>query len=234
MAATLCVARSVKRNGCKGEWLIKDEDVKECGGIVFVKLSAQNSSLSTLLGNMGGYRCLSRSIGFRNLKQLRNQNLVPVLDVACTLFDDAPPKPSPSKVPRAVLKCPDSCLQVEVEVDGVATAVNLLLSSYRDDSLFIAFEEHTINAVLKYIIEKGFDAEPTCKSKHKRDGPLPTGIWRHVKGYTVNYTDSIGNKRQKFTKILDTALKIYAGEIDPDVKAAETEPDEGEGELHES
>lgn len=228
MAVTLSVVRSVKYTGCKGEWVIKGADMKECDGNVFVKLSTQNSSLSTMLGNKGGFRCLNRSVGFRNLKQLRNDHLKadsPAED-DCTLFDDAAPKPSPSK--NARVRPADHCVEVEIEIDGVATAVKLLVSSYRDDPLFIAFEDDTVHAVIKYILDNGFDVETPCKSKRKGEEALPAGIWRHSKGFTVNYTDDMGIKRQKFTTSMDKALKIYAGEIKPAAKEDDLE------ELHES
>ena len=220
MAVTLSVVRSVKYTGCKGEWVIKGVDTKECEGTVFVKLSTQNSSLSTMLGNKGGFRCLSRSIGLRHLKQLRNDHLQadpPAAEDDCTLFDDASPKPSPSKKAKATTK--DRCVEVEIEIDGVAKAVKLLLSSYRDGPLFIAFEDDTVHAVFKYIIDHGFDTE--TPSKRQDEEPLPPGIWRHPKGYIVNYTDTMGNKRKKYTKVLETAFKIYSGGIVPAVKEDE-------------
>ena len=109
MAATLNSSRSVKIDGIKGEWIIKDKDTQECDGVQYVRMSVQSSSLSALLGNVGGYRCLNRSIGFRKLLELKEQRSEEQLDNhaaaadACTLFDDVPAQ-RPRKVPRAAPK----------------------------------------------------------------------------------------------------------------------------------
>ena len=231
MAATLSVSRSVKIDGLKGEWNIKDKDTKQCNGVIYVKMCVRSSSLSTMLGNMGGFRCLSRSIGLRKLLELKVQRIEEQLDNhaaaadACTLFDDVPTE-RPRKVPK--MSNIETGSGVELEVNGETVTVEILLSKLKD-SLFVAFEAENIQTVIKYIMEAGFDDGGAKKVKKKaiEDNEdvqeLPVGIWRQGKGYSVGYTDTNGKKGRKHKNSLEAALRFFA---DPSEDTSHGDKDE--------
>ena len=227
MAATLSVSRSVKIDGLKGEWNIKDKDTKQCNGVTYVRMCVRSSSLSTMLGNVGGFRCLSRSIGFRKLLELKEQRSEEQLDNhaaaadACTLFDDVPTE-RPRKVPK--MSNIETGSGVELEVNGETVTVEILLSKLKD-SLFVAFEAENIQTVIKYIMEAGFD-DGVAKKKakdHEEVQELPVGIWRQGKGYSVGYTDTNGKKGRKHKSSLEAALRFFA---DPSEDTSHDDKDE--------
>ena len=232
MAATLSVSRSVKIDGMKGEWNIKDKDTKQCNGVLYVKMCVRSSSLSTMVGNVGGSRCLYRSIGFRKLRELKEQRTEEQLDSqpdaaadACTLFDDVPTQ-RPRKVPKVAPKSRlETSSGVELEVNGETVTVEILLSNQKD-TLFVAFEAENIQTLIKYIMEAGFDEEKVVKKKDKDHADvqeLPVGVWRHGKGYSVGYTDTNGKKCRKYKNSLEAALRFYA---DPSEDTSDDDKDE--------
>jgi hypothetical protein len=224
MTALLTMRRSVKIDGLTGEWIIREKDTKECNGVKYVKVSKEDSSLSSLLGNVGGYFCLRRSIGFRNLVELRNEQLKPAVEATCTLFDDVPEQPDRASKSRPVYesRAPDgSC--VALEVGGATAEIKVLLATHRC-SMFVAFEAETIQTVIKYFLEAGFDPKKVKTKRNADDAEmdeLPAGVWRYPKGYSVAYTHTDGRKCRKYMRNLCDALKFHANPNDDDSSAEE-------------
>ena len=73
LKACLDTTRTVSLPGLKGSWVIKSKDTLEVDHDVFVRMDVRNSSLSTMLGNVHGYYCLSRSEGLKEILKMRNQ-----------------------------------------------------------------------------------------------------------------------------------------------------------------
>ena len=73
MLDTTCeLSRTIEIAGYKKEWQIKSDEIVIVDETCFVKLNVGNSSLSSVIGNVGGYLCLSRSIGLQELTDFRN------------------------------------------------------------------------------------------------------------------------------------------------------------------
>lgn len=218
---TMSVLRTVKIDNCKGEWIIREGHIKHVDDLVFVKMCTQSSSLSTLLGNQGGFRCLTRSIGYNEIKQLRNDQASLADEPECNLFgddddDDAlkkrkSKKRSLPKRPCAELDTRD-VMMIDLEHGGITHRVKLLRPNSADECVFIAFEEDTIQPIFNYIQEKGFDEE--VRRRHKKSDEIPEGIWRHSKGFLVNYTNAHGVKRLKLKPTLAEAMQFHADPVD--------------------
>ena len=71
--ATLTESREVKLADSMHTWRIKHDEMLYVEDDLYVKLNTNNSSLSGIIGNQGGYVCLSRSHGYRELFQLRKE-----------------------------------------------------------------------------------------------------------------------------------------------------------------
>lgn len=217
---TMSMLRAVKIDNCKGEWIIRDGDIKHVDDIVFVKLCTQNSSLSTLLGNTGGFRCLTRSIGYNKIRELRNDQATLADAPECNLFgddddddDDALKKKTKNKKrssPKRLCAELDTrdIMTIDLKHGDVTHKVKLLRPKSIDDCVFIAFEKDTIQPIMKYIKEKGFAAE--VRMRHKKPDSIPEGIWRHSKGFLVNYTNAHGVKRLKLKPTLAEAMHFQA------------------------
>ena len=198
----------VSIEGAKKPWIIKQKDVTTVDGQGFVKLCTKNSSLSSLLGNRGGYLCLGRSNGYHELVQLRNDQAFAAED-ACSLFDATPTKKKPKtkkgETKRAADRAP---IEVVLRMNNFDYIVKLLRPSTPSDALFAAFEENSIARIIKWIQDRGFkDVNP---KRAQRSSELPKGVYAHPKGFLVGYTDSDGNKKRKFKPELCQALSFLA------------------------
>ena len=84
------LSHTVQVEGNPRTWTIKHNDIKIIDDVEFVKMLAESSTLSSLLGNQGGYLCLSRSNGYDKLVKLRNDQACAAVFMpadACTLFE---------------------------------------------------------------------------------------------------------------------------------------------------
>ena len=83
----LDTTRIVSLPDLKHAWKITSEDTVVVDDVVFVRLNSRSSSLSSMLGNVGGHLCLTRSEGLQALMELRNKQSERT-DGGYTLFDE--------------------------------------------------------------------------------------------------------------------------------------------------
>lgn len=225
-AVSLDTHRVVSVAGCKDPWVIKQNDVMTIDEDVFVKLNTRNSSLSTMLGNQGGFRCLSRSNGYHELLKLRNDKAF-AAETGCNLFETPKKKPKRKSLQRhAADRMNPGSISVVLNIENSDYIIKIVRPSMPTDCLFVAFEQDTIQPVIRWLQDKGFkDVNP----KRTPKPTLPKGIYRHPKGFTVSYTDSDGSKRRKLKAELSEALIFLANpHIDDKDDDEDDECDDGD------
>ena len=118
-------------------------------------LSITNSSLSSLLGNKGGYLCLSRSHGYKAQVELRNKEDDRAKEEdhrqgECNLFDDA----KKVKIVRSRTAMADDRQNNHRPITlsigfppNIPSQVVLLRPVHPSDAVYIKFEDVTVSAV---------------------------------------------------------------------------------------
>jgi hypothetical protein len=222
--AVLALTREVTLPGTQHTWRIKADEMLEVDGDTFVKLETKNSSLSGLIGNKGGYMCLSRSHGYKALFELRNQESARVTqeelkDEGCSLFDEV--KKIKVVKSRDDLRADRDNHRVVTILLGfppcIPSNVVMLRQVHPLDSLFIKFEETSITAVLEYISSMLFESARRTRNPDQ----LPKGIKRHELGYLVRYKTCSGQHKHKLRRTMDAAIAFHA-----DPFAEDEEPEE--------
>ena len=216
------MTRNVSLPGVKGSWLIKAKDTVEVDGEVFVRLDKTNSSLSSLLGNVHGYCSLSRSEGLKVILKRRNQESE--RPEGCTLFDEQQPtkkrrsKGAASKERREHSKT----VHIAIDEENPEAKVLMLKAVHPTDCAWILYEEESVNAVLNFVLKKGFSGDKRLRNPDK----LPVGISRLSTsgGFIVKYTTDGIVKRKKLND-LETALVFHA---DPEAYLAQEQLDQDE------
>ena len=214
LTAALQMTREVSLPGSKRCWKIKHDEVVTVDGEAFVKLSATNSSLSSLLGNKGGYLCLSRSHGYKALVELRNKEAErakeeEIRQAECNLFDDA----KKFKIVRSRTAMADDRQHnhrpITVSIGfppNMPSQVVLLRPVHPSDAVYIKFEDVTVSAVLDWVGKHQFSAAKRTRNPDM----LPKGISRHASGFIVAYTAEDGRVKRKLLHELDSALAFHA------------------------
>ena len=209
LKACLDMTRSVSLPGFKGSWVIRSKDTVEVDGDVFVRMDVKNSSLSTMLGNVDGFYCLSRSEGLKEILKMRNQESE--RSEGCTLFDEQQPnKKRLSRSGAAKERC-EHTKTVEVPIDEKVPKqkVMMLKAVHPTDCAWILFEEDTISFVLNFVLKKGF----TVKKRLRNPDKLPRGISRLSSGgFSVKYMSNDIVKCKKLNN-MESALAFHS---DPD------------------
>ena len=216
------MTRNVSLPGVKGSWLIKAQDTVEVDGEVFVRLRTTNSSLSSMLGNVQGYCCLNRSEGLKVILKLRNQESE--RSEGCTLFDEQ--QPNKKRLSRSAASQErrehSKTVLISIDEENPEAKVLMLKAVHPTDCAWILYEEDSVNAVLNFLLKKGFSGTKRLRNPDK----LPVGISRLSTsgGFIVKYnTDGIV-KRKKLND-LETALVFHA---DPEAYIAQEKLDEDE------
>ena len=227
LTAVLQMTREVSLPGSKRCWKIKHDEVVTVDGEAFVKLSVTNSSLSSLLGNKGGYLCLSRSHGYKAIVELRNKEDDRAKEEdhrqgECNLFDDA----KKIKIVRSRTAMADDRQHnhrpITVSIGfppNIPSQVVLLQPVHPSDAVYIKFEDVTVSAVLDWVRKHQFSAAKRTRNPDM----LPIGISRHSKGFIVTYTAEDGSLKRKLLHELDSALAFHA-----DPFAGDEDPEEGQ------
>ena len=225
LTATLQMIREVSLPGSKLHWKIKHDEVVTVDGEAFVKLSATNSSLSSLLGNKGGYLCLSRSHGYKALVELRNKEAglakeEEIRQAECNLFDDA----KKFKIVRSRTAMADDrqhnhrTITVSIGFPpNIPSQAVLLRPVHPSDAVHIKFEGVTVSAVLDWLGKHEFSG---AYKRTRNPDMLPKGISRHASGFIVAYTAEDGRVKRKLLHELDAALAFHA---DPSAVDEDTE-----------
>lgn len=207
--ASLSVCREVTMPDSRHTWRIKNDDVIHVDDSVFVKLNASNSSLSGIIGNHGGYLCLSRSHGYKELFQLRAKASEHMQkddeeEDGPTLFDDVK-QPKPKRLSLTDMKKARENHETVLTVMLDEKPVVMLAAIHPTDSIYVLFEDATITIVLSYLTSKPFDDEKRPKNPLQ----LPKGIKRHKLGFAVTYNTE-GVTRTKIRRSLDDAIAFQA------------------------
>ena len=211
LRARLEMSRSVSLPGSKHVWKIKSDETQVVDDEVFVRISTKNSSLSSMLGNVGGFCCLTRSEGLQKLMELRNkQSELP--EGGCTLFEEQQPlkkRQSRSAMDKARRE-PITTIQVPVgHGDDDVTSVMMLKPVHPTDSVMVRFEETDISTVLGFLMKCPFASIKRSRNPDK----LPDGISRLGESdFLVKYTIEGILKRKKFSDI-SSALAFQADPI---------------------
>jgi hypothetical protein len=224
--------RTVSFEKIKAEWIITDEDTVDLDGVIFVRLNKGNSSLSSLVGNIGGYLCLKWSKGLESLQQMRNA----VRDVApddageCSLFDESPPKMQKRNRPIADIihqRQHPQIVEIQLKLKDKEDHISIktIKAIHPNDGVWIEFECEAIGAAIQFIIEGGF--HDRAKRKRQLEEELPSGMQKRRMyngewGYRVQYKKDGLLHFKCFTNLPD-ALAFHA---DPaSALAAEDEAD---------
>ena len=207
---------TVQVEGNPRTWTIKHKDIKIIEKVEFVKMSAKSSTLSSLLGNQGGYLCLSRSNGYDKLVKLRNDQACAAVSMpadACTLFET--PVKSKRQTMQMITQKRENpeVMNLELNINGAVHPIKVLKPASPSDAIFAAFEEDTISAILKFIETNGFTDASLKRKRIQSAEVLPKGVHRCDKGHKVNYTKGSALRR-KSVPSLDAALSFLA---DPDI-----------------
>ena len=222
LKARLDMTRNVSLPGVKGSWLIKAQDTVEADGEVFVRLNKGNSSLSSMLGNVHGYCSLSRSEGLKVILKLRNQESE--RSEGCTLFDEQ--QPNKKRLSRSAASQErrehSKTVHISIDEENPEAKVLMLKAVHPTDCAWILYEEESVNAVLNFVLKKGFSGNKRLRNPDK----LPVGISRLSTsgGFIVKYTTDGIVKRKKLND-LETALVFHA---DPEAYIAQEQLDEDE------
>ena len=237
MLATLKSAYEVSLPCTPHMWKIPSKDVISMDGNIFVKLCTRNSSLSSLIGNVGGFLCLTRSDGYKALMKLRNheteiqnaelQKEEAALAGECNLFDEVKKiKKRISRSDAARERANRSrTVDVELELDNCDTVVvTMLRPVHTSDHIYIKFVEDNVSYVLHWLRHHSF-------SEHKRPrnpDNLPKGVYRQSNKFMVVYTAADGSTKRKRHHDIESALAFHA---DPAAADDAGDDDEAESEL---
>jgi hypothetical protein len=229
--ATLKMHRAVSFEGSKAEWkIMKEDEVVDVGGVVFVQLATRNSSLSGLIGKPNkDFHCLTRSNGYQELLRLRNAEARRLWSdeetSGSTLFGPvASPSRSRTRDELNTQRQQHRCLTLKLSTDNGQHDVKLLRPVHPRDTMFVAFEETSISVILHYIRTKGFSEQKRSRNSES----LPKGVHKHAKGYLVMYTDAEGCTRRKLKHDLATALAFHADPTIDDVDDDQGDDDDDE------
>ena len=219
---------TVQVEGNPRTWTIKHNDIKIIDDVEFVKMSAKSSTLSSLLGNQGGYLCLSRSNGYDKLVKLRNDQACAAVSMPadeCTLFET--PVKSKRQTMQMITQKRENpeVMNLELDISGAVYPIKVLKPAFPSDAIFVAFEEDTISAILKFIETNGFTDASLKRKRIQSAEVLPKGVHRCDRGYRVNYTEGSALRR-KSVPSLDAALSFLA---DPDIDDDEDDEDDEAG-----
>lgn len=220
LPATLRDAYEASLPGTPQIWKIPAKDVLSIEDCVFIKLCTRNSSLSSLLGNVGGHLCLTRSDGYKALLKLRNleaERQVEALEqeTQCTLFDDV------KKVKKRVSRSDaareranrDKIVEVDLSMDGKdEVVVTMLRPVHPSDHIYIKYDHNNVSAVLHWLGHHSFSSQKRPRNPDK----LPRGISRHANGFSVIYTAEDGSLKRKLKNDLESALAFHADPIQDD------------------
>ena len=240
--AVLASFKSVSFPNSKATWHIGVEDTLVLDDIVFVRLSKGNSSLSSLVGNIGGYLCLRFSKGLEALQDLRNAVAPQASDADCSLFDDTPKsskKPRLSRGEMSGLRENPQIIDIAFKLQGVEDdiVVKTIRAVHPRDCMWIEFEPEAIGAVIQFLSEGGFH-ERGKRKRVAQEEKLPQGIhtvrrYNGDLGYRVVYTTNDGVKKFKSLNTLESALAFHA---DPEAAVAadceDEDDDEGQQGQH--
>jgi hypothetical protein len=249
IAATCELARSINVSGKKQHWQIKSDESVMIEDTCFVQLNARNSSLSSVLGNVGGYLCLTRSNGLKELTDLRNAEVHRLRQAEleaeqsenkCNLFDDVKAiilRRSKQDIKEERLNR-RTCVIYLGMVPFMPVRVTMLRPIHPTDAVYIVFEDDVVSVVLTWLIEKGFVETKRARNPEQ----LPKGISRigRLGCYQVMYTAKDGSKKRKLKHELADALAFHADphdseneNTDEDGREKDASSDEG-GSQHES
>ena len=223
MAAILSEKKCVGLDGLIHQFFVwKPNDVVECHGAIFVRMSPSSYSLREILLEKNVLApepvpkrwSLSCSVGMNKLMELRNEQQAASLrgesNTSCNLFDDSPPSDClrrACRVPRPEIqkkRQEHDVLTVELELDGESKSVRLLRPMHPRDNLFIEYEAHTLGLVLRYFRALGF-------SDVKEPRPdLPKGILNRKGMYLVRHVKDNGEMGLKKFDELDAAIAFLS------------------------
>ena len=230
-SAALASFKSVSFPNSKATWHIGAEDTLERDDLVLVRLNKGNSSLSSLVGNIGGYLCLRFSKGMETLQDLRNAVVSEAPDASeCSLFDDAP-KSSKKRVSRGDMKDArrhPQIIDIALKLQGVedAIVIKTIKAVHPNDCVWVEFDPEAISAAIQFLIEGGFH-DRVRRKRVAQDEELPNDIQRRRRyngevGYRVVYM-SEGVSKTKCLNTLEAALAFHA---DPETAVADGCEDE--------
>lgn len=230
--ATLKMHRAVTFEGSKAEWkIMKEDEVVHVDDVAFVQLATRNSSLSGLIGKPDkDFHCLSRSIGYQELMQLRNKEARRLWEEpaksSSTLFAPvaSPVRRTQTRDELASQRQQHRCLTIKLSVGEEVHDVKLLRPVHPRDTMFVAFEETSISVVLHHIQTKGFSEQKRPRNVES----LPKGVHKHGRGYIVMYTDPEGYTRRRLKHKLADALKFHADPTIDDVCEENDDDDDAE------
>ena len=209
--AGLSVIRSVTLPDRKHVWRIKDEDTVVIDDTPFVRLNKWSSTLSSLLGNVGGFMCLKRSQGLDALQELRKTASEHDAETdECSLFDvqKTPKKRAVSKGAMNSARQHPQIVDVGLQLQGEAEpiAVRLIKAVHPTDCVWVEFKEEPISAVIQFLIEGGFNGSK--RAKHA-DQQLPVGVQRRKAGFRVKFKHE--NKYKfKCVRSMEDAIRFHA------------------------
>ena len=174
---------------------IKHNDIKIIEKVELMKMSAKNSTLSSLLGNQGGYLCLSRSNGYGKLVKLRDDQAFAAVSMPadeCILFET--PVKSKRQTMQMITQKRENpeVMNLELDISGAVYPIKVLKPAFPSDAIFVAFEEDTISAILKFIETNGFTDASLKRKRIQSAEVMPKGLHRCDNGYRVNYTKVSG------------------------------------------
>ena len=211
LRARLDMTRSVSIPDSKHVWKIKPDETQVVDDEVFVRINTKNSSLSSLIGNVGGFLCLTRSEGLQKLVELRNKQSE-LTARGCTLFEEQQQpikkRQSRSDIGKARRE-PSQTMKVPVGHGDDVQSVVMLKPAHPSDSVMVRFEETDISIVLDFLMNSPFASNKRARNPDK----LPHGINRLGESdFLVKYTTEGILKRKKFSDI-SSALEFHADPI---------------------
>ena len=104
-------------------------------------------------------------------------------------------------------------MNLELDISGAVYPIKVLKPAFPSDAIFVAFEEDTISAILKFIETNGFTDASLKRKRIQSAEELPKGVHRCDKGYRVNYLEGSALRRKNVPS-LDAELSFLA---DPDI-----------------
>ena len=234
--AILATEQTVSLPGLKPQWKTscKNGDVVVVGDVTFVRVAASVWSLNQLVAadndavpddDGDGHGLLSRSIGLKELTNMRNQRQAADTKEAaqpkCSLFSKS--EPTSKKAHRisrgeiASMRDAPKYITLSVEVDDVTHDVDVLRAVHPSDNLFVAFNDDMIATVLHVLRSKGFTSTQRDYNKDDR----PKGILKRKGCFVVKFEKSDGSSGYKKQRTLEDAFAFLAN---PTVKRESAEP----------